>query len=78
MKGLFLSCPLHSVLVSGVVVVGIVVVVVLTITRRDNAMQSVVAGQAPITLEWLKNISVKRTLLVIEYQLFSRVQYNMM
>ena len=28
------------------------VVVVLTLTHRQNTMQSVVAGQAPITLEW--------------------------
>ena len=29
------------------------IVAVLTLTRRHNAiMQSVVAGQAPITLEW--------------------------
>ena len=35
-----------------------VVVVVLTLTHRHNTMQSVVAGQAPITLEW-KNTSEK-------------------
>ena len=35
-----------------VVVVVVVVVVVLTLT--DNTMQSVVAGQAPIILEWKK------------------------
>ena len=29
----------------------VVVVVVLTLTNRHNTMQSVVAGQAPITLE---------------------------
>ena len=36
----------------------VVVVVVLTLTHRHNTMQSVVAGQAPITLEW-KNTSEK-------------------
>ena len=32
-----------------VVVVAVIVVVILTSTHRHNAMQSVVAGQAPIT-----------------------------
>ena len=41
-----------------VVVVVVVVVVVLILTHRRNTVQSVVAGQAPITLEW-KNTSVK-------------------
>ena len=36
----------------------VVVVVVLTLTHRHITMQSVVAGQAPITLEW-KNTSEK-------------------
>ena len=40
------------------VVVVVVVVVVLILTHRRNTVQSVVAGQAPITLEW-KNTSVK-------------------
>ena len=39
-------------------VVVVVVVVVLILTHRRNTVQSVVAGQAPITLEW-KNTSVK-------------------
>ena len=38
-----------------VVVVVVVVVVVLTFTpHRDNKMRSLVAGQAPTTLEWKK------------------------
>ena len=36
-----------------------VVVVVLTLTLRHNAMQSVVAGQAPKTLEWKKYLGSK-------------------
>ena len=42
--------------VAVVVVVVVVAVVVLTLTHRHNTMPSVVAGQAPITLEW-KNTS---------------------
>ena len=39
------------------VVVVIVVVVVVTLTHRHNtAVQSVVAGQAPTTLEWMKSL----------------------
>ena len=41
-------------LLPGIVVVVVVVVVVLTLTQLHNTMPSVVAGQAPITLEWKK------------------------
>ena len=34
-------------------------VVVLALTHRHNAMQSVVAEQAPITLEWKKYLGKK-------------------
>ena len=44
--------PFVVVVVVIVVVVVVVVVVVLTLTHRRNTMQSVVTGQAPITLEW--------------------------
>ena len=37
-----------------VVVVVVVVVVVPSLTHRHNTVQSVVAGQALITLEWKK------------------------
>ena len=34
-------------------------VVVITLTHRHNTMQSVVAGQAPTTLEWKKYLGSK-------------------
>ena len=37
----------------------VVVVVVLTLTHCHNTMQSVVAGQAPITMEWKKYLGSK-------------------
>ena len=41
------------------IVVVVVVVVVLTVTHRHNTMQSVAAGQAPVTLEWKKYLGGK-------------------
>ena len=41
-------------------IVVVVVVVVLTFTHRYNTTQPVVAGQAPITLEWKEYLSVKK------------------
>ena len=43
-----------------VVVVVVVVVVVLILTHRHNTLQSVVAGWAPIPLEWKKYLGEKR------------------
>ena len=37
----------------------VVVVVVVVLTSTHNTMQSVVAGQAPITLEWKKYLGSK-------------------
>ena len=37
------------------------IVVVLTLTHRHNTMQSVVAGKAPITLEWEKYLGKNKT-----------------
>ena len=39
----------------------LVVVVVLTLTQRHNTVQSVVAGHAPITLEWKKYLGENKT-----------------
>ena len=36
-------------------------IVVLTLTHRHNTIQSVVAGQAPITLEWKKYLGKNKT-----------------
>ena len=38
-----------------------IVAVVLTLTHPHNTMQSVVAGQAPITLEWKKCLGKNKT-----------------
>ena len=38
-----------------------VFVVVLTLTHRHYTMQSMVAGQAPITLEWEKYLGKTKT-----------------
>ena len=48
--------PVRTLLPGIVVVVVVVVVVVLTLTQLHNTMPSVVAGQAPITLEWKKYV----------------------
>ena len=51
------NATLNTVVV--VAFVKVVVVVVLTLTHRYDTMQSVVAGQAPVNLEWKKSLGKK-------------------
>ena len=51
---------LHVRVVAVVVVVVVAAVVVFTLTHRHNTMQSVVAGQVSITLEWKKYLRSKK------------------
>ena len=53
------TATLNTVVVVAFVVVVVVVVVVLTLTHRYDTMQSVVAGQAPVNLEWKKSLGKK-------------------
>ena len=60
----------------------VVVVVVLTLTHHHNTMQSVVAGQAPITLEWKKYLGKNKNkqrivhMLTVSHRSF-KLCYNM-
>ena len=54
-------CPSGVFKAVGWLTVVVVVAVVLTLTHRHSTMQSVVAGQASITLEWKKYLGKNKT-----------------